>query len=236
MKIIQYINASNVIVEFQDDYKYKVHCAYREFKNGKVKNPYDKTFYNVGYTGVGKYKARKNNEFSIQYKYWQSMLRRCYSEEYHKKQPTYVKCQVDAEWLNFQNFAKWVDENFYEVEDERIELDKDILLKGNKSYNKYNCVFVPQSINMLFTKNNIARGKYPIGITEHFDKLEVSCKNFNGKRIYLGLYEKYEVLKAFNTYKKYKENLIKEVADLYKNKIPIVLYNAMKNYIVEIDD
>ena len=52
----------------------------------------------------------------------------------------------------------------------------------------------------------------------------------------MGLYEKSEVLKAFTVYKKYKENLIKEVADLYKNKIPIVLYEAMKNYTVEIED
>lgn len=236
MKIIQYINANNMIVEFQDDYKYRVHCAYREFKNGKVKNPYDKTFYGIGYIGIGKYKVRKNNELTDQYKYWQSMLRRCYSEEYHRKQPTYVKCRVDSEWLNFQNFGEWFDENFYEVENERMELDKDILSKGNKLYSKHKCIFVPQSINNLFTKNDAVRGEYPIGITEHFGKLEVSCKSFKGKRIYLGLYEKSEVLKAFTVYKKYKENLIKEVADLYKNKIPIVLYEAMKNYTVEIED
>lgn len=236
MKIMEYINANNMIVEFQDEYLHKVHCAYKEFRKGQVKNPYDKTLYGVGYVGVGKYKVKEENKLTIQYKYWQSMLRRCYSEEYHNKQPTYIKCQVDPEWLNFQNFGKWFDENFYELENERIELDKDILSKGNKLYSKYNCVFVPQSINRLFTKNDAVRGEYPIGITEHFDKLEVACKNFNGKRIYLGLYEKYEVEKAFNIYKNYKENLIREIADLYKDKIPTILYNAMKNYIVEIDD
>lgn len=32
MKIIKYADANNIIVEFQDNYKRRVHCAYREFK------------------------------------------------------------------------------------------------------------------------------------------------------------------------------------------------------------
>lgn len=236
MKIIKYVDANNIIVEFQDNYKCRVHCGYREFKKGKVRNPFDKTIYSVGYIGTGKYKIKENGKLTISYRYWQSMLRRCFSEEYHRKQPTYIHCEIDSKWLNFQNFAIWFEKNFYQIENERMELDKDILFKGNKLYSENKCVFVPQSINRLFTKNDIVRGEYPIGITEHFGKLEVACMNFNGKRKYLGLYEKSDVNKAFNIYKEYKENLIKEVADLYKDKIPMILYNAMQNYKVEITD
>ena len=36
--------------------------------------------------------------------------------------------------------------------------------------------------------------------------------------------------------KKYKEKLIKQIADEYYDKIPIELYEAMYNYTVEIND
>ena len=37
-------------------------------------------------------------------------------------------------------------------------------------------------------------------------------------------------------YKKYKEKLIKKIADEYKDEIPIKLYDAMYRYEVEITD
>jgi hypothetical protein len=41
---------------------------------------------------------------------------------------------------------------------------------------------------------------------------------------------------AFIAYKDFKEKLIKQTADKYKDKIPDNLYLAMKNYKVEITD
>ena len=41
---------------------------------------------------------------------------------------------------------------------------------------------------------------------------------------------------AFQAYKKFKENYIKQVADEYKEYIPQKLYEAMYNYEVEIGD
>lgn len=38
------------------------------------------------------------------YETWKGMLRRCYSELYHKKEPTYKECSVCDEWLLFSNF------------------------------------------------------------------------------------------------------------------------------------
>ena len=37
MKIIEYNNSSDIVVEFQDKYKAKVHSQYYSFKNGKIK-------------------------------------------------------------------------------------------------------------------------------------------------------------------------------------------------------
>ena len=164
MKIIDYENSRNITVEFQDEYKYKKKCQYCQFKEGCVHNPYDKTVYNVGYLGEGKYKTRDKKGHTRTYITWQSMLRRCYDAYYINRENSYIDCFVCDEWLNFQNFAKWYEENYYECNNERMELDKDILIKGNKIYSPTTCIFVPQRINRLFTKSNKNRGEYPIGV------------------------------------------------------------------------
>ena len=63
---------------------------------------------------------------------------------------------------------------------------------------------------------------------------EVRCRNGYGKRIYLGVYSTKE--EAFRVYKQYKEKIIKQVADEYKEYIPQKLYHALYNYQVEITD
>ena len=164
------------------------------------------------------------------------MLRRCYNERELNKQPTYRGCSVCDEWHNFQNFAQWYTDNYYEIDGECMELDKDILHKGNKIYSPDNCVFVPQCINKLFIKCDKKRGLYPIGINydKKYNKYNVSCNNGIGTRIGLGTYNTIE--EGFKVYKNYKENYIKQIADEYKNKIPNRLYNAMYKYEVEITD
>ena len=39
MKIAEYDNANDIIVEFQDEHKYRLHTYYQAFKNGQCKNP-----------------------------------------------------------------------------------------------------------------------------------------------------------------------------------------------------
>ncbi|MCI8605137.1 MAG: hypothetical protein HFE79_13510 [Ruminiclostridium sp.] len=48
MKIINYRNCDNIVVEFQDQYKYQKNTTYVNFRRGQVKNPYDKTACGVG--------------------------------------------------------------------------------------------------------------------------------------------------------------------------------------------
>jgi hypothetical protein len=163
-------------------------------------------------------------------------MNRCYNEKYQEKRPTYLGCTVDSYFHNFQNFAKWYDENYYEIEGQRMELDKDILIKGNKIYSPETCVFVPQFINSLFVKSDTKRGGLPLGV--HFDKqtkkYRASCNNGKGKQVPLGRFNSPE--DAFQSYKKFKEDVIKKVAEEYKDNIPNVLYEAMINYKVEITD
>ena len=235
MKIIEYNNCRNIVVQFENGYKKTT--TYQVFEQGQITNPYFKSIFNQGYLGVGIFKTdNKEGRKSKEYHAWTHMSERCYNEKFQEKQPTYKECSVCEEWLNFQNFAKWYNENYYEVEGQVMSLDKDILLKGNKIYSPETCMLVPKNINELFTKRQNHRGNYSIGVGWHKrdNVFYASCSNGNGKNKSLGYYN--TILEAFQAYQKYKENLTKQIADKYKDKIPQKLYEALYNYKVEITD
>ena len=210
------------------------HAEYKNFKNGEIKCPYEPRTYGVGYLGEGRYKISKNN---IWYKIWHGMLMRCYDPKFHEKEPAYKGCTVENYWLNFQYMCKWLEENYYEMSkfNNSNKIDKDILCKKNKVYSRETCIFVPERINLLFTKRDNCRGKDPIGVDQlPSGNYQARCRNGYGEQIRLGTYSTKE--EAFQVYKQCKENYIKQIADEYKGRIPDKLYNALYNYEVEIDD
>ena len=239
MEIVRYTSSKDMVVKFLDSFGYEKKTCYKLFKNGNVKNPYDKTVLSVGYLGVGKYPTWDNkvNKNTRIYSTWKSMLERCYDPIHLNKQPAYKDVIVCNGWHNFQNFAEWYEENYYQVKNERMHLEKDILIKGNNIYSPETCIFSPESINYLFIKIKSKRGTYPIGVILHevSGEFRARCQNqFSKKYQHLGLYDTPEL--AFYAYKDYKENHIKEVADHYKELIPEELYDAMYRYKVEITD
>lgn len=233
-------NYKHVDVYFPEyDWTFK-NVQYQNFKKGNVKCPYERRYYGVGCLGEGEYKVSENGRQTKVYNTWHGMLERCYDEKLQEKHPTYKGCIVCEEWHNFQNFAEWCYENYYEIEGERMCLDKDILIKGNKIYSPDTCILVPHTINTLFVKRDKARGKSVIGATLTKNGKYVSqCNLINpktgkSKLKHLGYYETQE--KAFEIYKYYKERNVKQVADYYKDEIPQILYNALYEYEVEIND
>ena len=210
------------------DNGYKTTTNITVIKKGNIKNPYHKSVFGVGYFGVGDYKG--GNEKC--YRTWYNIFIRCYSEDYKIKRPTYKDATVCEEWHNFQNFAKWFEENYYEVGDEEMHLDKDILVKGNKVYSPETCVFVPQKINQLFV-NRSRSSSLPRGVRKEWNrfKAEIKC---NGNKTYLGMFSTKE--EAFESYKNAKEKYIKEVAEMYNGIIPTKLYDALINYTIHIED
>ena len=237
MRIVEYNNSSDITVEFQDEYKVKIkNREYKEFLKGGIKNPYDKEVCNVGYIGIGKYKSRIDGKKTNAYKEWVHLLRRCYDPYCLNKRQTYIDVFVCDEWLCFQNFAEWFYNNYYEIEGQRMHLDKDILIKGNKIYSPETCIFVPQRINTLFNRQGNHRGSYPIGVYFHKNCLYVQCNIYRKGQKYLGDFPLNRPFQAFTVYKNFKENYIKQVADEYKDLIPKELYEALYKYEVEIND
>lgn len=236
MEIIEYINNSNIKIKFEDGYICKTN--YNCFKNGKVKSRYSPSVYGIGILGDEPTSDENGNLYNS-YITWKNMICRCYSNYTVYKQNTYIDKYVCDEWLNYSNFKKWYDENYYQIDNDVMALDKDIIVKNNKVYSPSTAIFTPSRINNLFPKSDKSRGKYPIGVNKTRNNkyiAECSMLNNNGKRIRhkIGRFNTPE--EAFNAYKQFKEKYIKQVADEYKDKIPKKLYEAMYNYKVEITD
>lgn len=224
MEIIGYNIQSDMRIKFLDQYGYETNTTYSNFIKGQIKNPYDKTIYGVGCLGEGKYKAYMKGVHIQTKKYtaWQNMLCRCYHEKDRHLHATYEECIVCDEWLNYQNFAQWYDDNFYDVEDgKRMHIDKDILCKGGKIYSPETCIFVPQRINMLFMKKSrITDSDLPTGIRRTSTGF---IAEYNTK--YLGNYESLE--EATTEYEKEKRMHIKELANEYRDRLPPYVYSVL---------
>lgn len=241
MKIIEYKSSSDIIVEFQDDYKAKVSTTYGNFNKETIVNPYHPTIYGVGMKGA-KYPASYINKSgktvgTKEYYVFRSMITRCYSDNYHKQQPTYKNVTCCKEWHNRDVFEDWLrsQPNYEKFLNGDFALDKDILVRDNKIYSPETCCLVPRRVNELFKKDWAEDNDMPIGARKKNGKYIVYCC-VNGENTYVGTYE--DKQEASMAYKNFKEKYIKQVAqeEFDAGNITEKCYNAMINYEVEIID
>ena len=119
------------------------------------------------------------------YARWYDMLKRCYSKKYHKSQPTYAGCSVSDDWLVFSNFKRWMEQQDWRGK----ELDKDVLVKGNRVYSNDTCCFIPSKLNR-FVRSFASSARYD-GVSFHKNekRFEAKIRNpFTGKRESLGYF------------------------------------------------
>lgn len=163
---------------------------------------------------------------------WSSMKARCKEDGWQQTHhETYKGCYIAGEWLTFSSFNEWCIAQ--DMPDDYV-LDKDILVKGNKCYGPEYCALVPREINSLFTKSNSIRGGLPIGVTiNKYGTYDATVGKF-GNNTHLGSYK--TVCEAFVAYKVAKEAHIRDMANLYKDKIGTNVYKALMSYVVEVDD
>lgn len=237
ISVVGYRHYNDIDVLFSDyDYIVK-NTRYPYFKQEKVRSPYSRTVYGVGYLGEDFYKYKNIRNLKA-YQYWRNMLKRCYCEKALNVGRCYENVKVCDEWLNFSNYYEWFSGEYYEIEGERMTVDKDIKNKHALEYSPENCIIVPMRINSLFENNKSKDNstcKY-IGVEWiKADKIYGShCRNGNGESVWLGRSK--DPIECFNRYKNYKEFIIQQVADEYQNKIPQKVYEIMYSYKVEITD
>ena len=232
-KILKYNDSGNVEIQFINT-GFETVARLGDIKNGEVKDPYLPSIYGIGVLGT-KYPSRVNDVLTKEYTLWCDMLRRCYSDAYKKKHSTYEGCEVSDKFKSYEYFYKWCN-NQFGFNNKDWQLDKDLLIKGNKVYSESTCVFIPQEINKVLVKRGALRGEHLIGVywNKKASAFVARVSRSKSGSEYLGLFN--TELEAFKAYKKAKESFIKEQAEKYKSQIDPRAYNALMSYTVEIDD
>ena len=236
-KILKYNDTANVEIQFLKT-GFETVAQLGHIRNGNVKDPYSPSVFGVGVTGT-KYPVKINGVITKEYDLWRSMLKRCYSDGFKKKYPTYEGCKVSDNFKYYEHFYEWCHKQIglgVDGNGNSFQLDKDLLIKGNRVYSESTCVFIPAEINSLLVKCTASRGEHLIGV--HWSKTNkafvAQVNKGKGKRDYLG-YFKTEI-EAFNAYKTAKESFIKEQANKWKGKIDGRAYEALMKYTVNITD
>ena len=147
-----------------------------------------------------------NKETDKKYVKWHSMLKRCYSDKFHAEHPAYIGCTVHKDWLSFSLFESWMNDQDWEGK----ELDKDILVYGNRLYSPDTCIFVSKKLNLLLGNHKKRRGEYPQGVSFQKDRNKFIAQiSINKKQKSLGRFDTPE--KAASAYNIAKSNHIREI-------------------------
>ena len=234
MKCIDYRNSMDIDIEFINNGYIVKNVQWNNFIRGKVRSNCPKVK-NETHINKQEYGVDKK-----EYNTWHQMLRRCFNSQVKEEKPTYKDASCCDEWLSYDNFRNWLrsQENYDKWKDLKWSaIDKDIIYKGNKLYSPERCFLVPVNINNLLVKHDAMRGNYPIGVYFVNNKYIANCTNpIENKLVRIGLFN--TEIEAFEAYKEYKENLIKEIADIEYDKGTITkkCRDALYAYKVEIND
>lgn len=197
----------------------------------KCKRP---ALFGIGNSG-GVSTTNPDGTTSREYRLWYHILERSYCENYHARKPTYINCEVSEEFRSFGKFKEWCahQKGFGKI---GFYLDKDLLIKGNKTYSPDTCIFIPQEINNALTTRKASRGIYPIGVSKNnTNDMYISSISIDGKKIYLGTKFK-TINEAFVVYKSAKQDHLRRLAIRYKDVIDEKAFYALINYNVDITD
>lgn len=124
----------------------QIHRFNKQCKHGVFSSEgNNRTVYGIGYN-TSSNDIERDDLYKKLYDKWQHMILRC-TEKFQNQYPTYQGVTCSEEWKDFANF-------YYDVQhlqgfdywlnhpNERVMLDKDTLVEGNKVYSKDTCCFI----------------------------------------------------------------------------------------------
>ncbi len=172
--------------------------------------------------GIGYFGNDKRYEFNNKaYNVWYHILRQIKNDPENNS--------ICEEWKDYNNFLEWYDKNYYSVEDEKMDLLKDIFDRNNQMYSPETCVFVPYRITRLL-KGTASKTNLPVGVgkKKNSDMYYSTCSVIrNGKKTTVRHSGFHSPEEAFEQYKKDRKQYIKDVAESYRYDIPEKLYYAI---------
>ncbi len=226
-----YKDCNNIIIRFLNT-GFKKHVRMDKLRSGAIRDNSRKAVNYNGedFIGCGIDVPYEQNKHAFYL--WRSIMMRCYKQNRNGICHAYDGCTMSKEWHDFKNFVDWYNQN---KKCDKCCVDKDLLVKDNKIYCSERCCLVPRQINNAIIKQKSRRGKYPIGVhwSEEHHKFGASIAKF-GKCKTLGWFD--SANEAFQAYKECKEEHLRTLANLYKEQITPMVYEALLKYQVEITD
>ena len=230
--VLDYYNARDVTIKFLNTGNVRK-TGTSELKKGEIRDNEAFPVYSVGIMDVPN-EARRNVPIPKEYSIWNGVRQRCYNENIRHLTPSYQEVEMSENFKRYSYFKEWC-HNQIGFDQDGWQLDKDILIKGNKVYSEYTCCFVPQEINAALTNNKSVRGSFPSGVIYNCTKTRYRARIQRGdKWESLGTYDTPE--EAFYAYKPVKEAHIKSLAEKWKDQIDPRVYEALMNWTIEITD
>lgn len=227
--ITEYVNSRKVRVKFIET-GYETFTSICHIRKGSVKDRLKPTVCGVGI--IGNEPSEVNGTPLKEYTLWLAMIHRCYGKKSHNN--TYKDCFVSDNFKYYPYFKQWCN-NQTGFSNQGWELDKDILVKGNKIYSEDTCCFVPAEINTLVVKCDNRRGKHSVGTSYHKNHKKFAANlSIKGKQTHIGYFN--TELEAFFAYKKAKEAYIKSLLSKWYGQIDPRVYEVLVRYEVEITD
>ncbi len=113
------------------------------------------------------------------YRRWRDMLNRA-GLKWQTAHPSYAGTDVCKDWIYLSKFKMWLESHEFETFD-GLDLDKDILVKGNSIYSPETCALVPQWLNKLLVGCERSEDSY-LGV--YYKKKNKLCINELSKPYY----------------------------------------------------
>lgn len=230
--VIKYNDSEDILIEFTEDNTTKK-VTYYQLMNGEVSkkgrdyNKEQNKSYNI-YKEVKLFMnelelnniIKNSNKEHKLYFVWSFLLLRTLNNKFKQINSTYKNVTICNEWLDFNNFINWYENNYYEINEE-LDVDKDILNSNKKVYSPENCLLIPKSINSKFVHLKTINKIYKV-INEN--NQYIYRININGRKYQLESYNK-EFLKQECL--RIKMDEFKNLVKTYEGKIPSKTYNIL---------
>ena len=162
------------------------------------------------------------------YVVWKDAIGRCAPRgKTQSRCPTYKGCSVDPRWHNYSDFVPWWRAN----QVDGWQLDKDLLVPGNKVYGSDTCLFVPNWLNSFANTHTSYDRGLPAGVCIHKKNqaFVAQCSNpLLGKNEWLGSFS--SALDAHLAWKSRKLQLAAKLKDKI-DEIDCRLYNNIVSII-----
>lgn len=168
---------------------------------------------------------RKNSKINISfeksYRTWERLIQ---IDRGNNRKSVGVLCK---QWKQYENFKKWYDENFYKIDNEKLEFSYRFWNVNNNIISPETSVFIPTAINMV-VKNLIRSAETGLMLNVNVQKNLYTIRMFGEVIVSSNNKEEiYEIRRAI-----FKRQMI-DFAEKYKGKVPNKIYVRLLNLELE---